>query len=685
MARQCPKPKRKRDATWFMDKVLLVEAQRSGKVLNEDDMLNQSVEEMSYSEKTHLKAQQIRPTLYDGSVIAKETNVISIVDFEETLMLEEESRSKMILKQSDPKVLEKKVNIKPINYAELNRLSKYFVNIFISQKELSNEQAFRLKTSDLILTNMLLRLSKLRLLRNFLSSIELAMQLNKEIFQKNNTFLNQTEPLFDQLFELNNLKVEIQAKDIKVKKLKANIKCLNKTSTTNNVKKDIDEIETINIELEHKDKNNREAHIYYLKHTMEQAAIIWEIVKQAKLLNPLDSAPYPACKYVKMIQELLGYVRDTCPDIHKPSEKVIAPINKKKIVSSMNDARHELCFLKFVSDMNASSKSKSVKKAKKKEEWKPTGKVYTKIRYNWRLTGWTFTLVGNAFPLNRIITTNKVPLREPITLEVVAQESILTKVVQIILWYLDSRCSKHMTGDRSQFTNFIHKFLDTVKFGNDQIVMIIGYDDYQIGNITISRVYYVEGLGHNLFSVGQFYDSDLEVAFRKHAFFVRNLEGKSKKQSYKPKSEDTNLETLYLLHMDLCWPMRVASISGKKYILIIVYDHSRFTWVNFLASKHEALDFIIKFLKMIQVRLNTPVMKKCDLSYLYVFGALCYPNNYTEDLGRLQAKADIGLGFQSMTHVTSSSGLVPNPILQPPCIPPPRDDWNCLFQPMFDE
>ncbi|GKA30600.1 retrovirus-related pol polyprotein from transposon TNT 1-94 [Tanacetum coccineum] len=81
--------------------------------------------------------------------------------------------------------------------------------------------------------------------------------------------------------------------------------------------------------------------------------------------------------------------------------------------------------------------------------------------------------------------------------------------------------------------------------------------------------------------------------------------GKSKKQSHKPKSEDTNQEKLYLIHMDLCGPMRVASVNGKKYILFIVDDYSRFTWVKFLASKDEAPDFIIKFLKMIQIRLNT--------------------------------------------------------------------------------
>ncbi|GJS89919.1 retrovirus-related pol polyprotein from transposon TNT 1-94 [Tanacetum coccineum] len=185
--------------------------------------------------------------------------------------------------------------------------------------------------------------------------------------------------------------------------------------------------------------------------------------------------------------------------------------------------------------------------------------------------------------------------------------------------------------------------------------------DYQIGNVTISRVYYVEGLGHNLFSIGQFYDSNLGVAFCQHTCFIRNLEGvdlltgsrgnnlytlslgdmmasspisrhglvrglpklkfkkdhlcsacamgKIKKKPHIPKSEDTNQEKLYLLHMDLCGPMGVASVNGKKYILVIIDDYSRFTWVKCLRSKDEALDFIIKFLKMIQVRLKVLVRR----------------------------------------------------------------------------
>ncbi|GJS14313.1 retrovirus-related pol polyprotein from transposon TNT 1-94 [Tanacetum coccineum] len=85
--------------------------------------------------------------------------------------------------------------------------------------------------------------------------------------------------------------------------------------------------------------------------------------------------------------------------------------------------------------------------------------------------------------------------------------------------------------------------------------------------------------------------------------------GKIKKKRYKPKSKDTNQEKLYLSHMDLCRPMRVASDNGKKYIIVIIDDYSRFTWVKCLRSKDEAPNFIIKFLKMIQVRLKVPVRR----------------------------------------------------------------------------
>ncbi|GJT38282.1 retrovirus-related pol polyprotein from transposon TNT 1-94 [Tanacetum coccineum] len=83
--------------------------------------------------------------------------------------------------------------------------------------------------------------------------------------------------------------------------------------------------------------------------------------------------------------------------------------------------------------------------------------------------------------------------------------------------------------------------------------------------------------------------------------------GKSKKHTHTPKAEKTNLEVLNTLHMDLCRPMRVQIINGKKYILVIVDDYSRFTWVKFLRSKDETPEFVINFLKQIQVGLNKTV------------------------------------------------------------------------------
>nr|GFA52574.1 integrase, catalytic region, zinc finger, CCHC-type, peptidase aspartic, catalytic [Tanacetum cinerariifolium] len=98
-------------------------------------------------------------------------------------------------------------------------------------------------------------------------------------------------------------------------------------------------------------------------------------------------------------------------------------------------------------------------------------------------------------------------------------------LVEIVLFIVDSGCSKNMTRNLKLLINFMEKFLGTVKFGNDQITPILGYGDLVQGAVTIKEVYYVEGLNHNLFSVGQFCDADLEVAFRKSTCFFRDLKG----------------------------------------------------------------------------------------------------------------------------------------------------------------
>ncbi|GKC57767.1 retrovirus-related pol polyprotein from transposon TNT 1-94, partial [Tanacetum coccineum] len=159
--------------------------------------------------------------------------------------------------------------------------------------------------------------------------------------------------------------------------------------------------------------------------------------------------------------------------------------------------------------------------------------------------------------------------------------------------------------------------------------------------------YYVEGLNHNLFSVGQFCDADLEVDFRKSTCYIRDLKGndiltvnfdsinllskndiviglpklkffkyhlfsscdlgKAKRKSFHTKTTPSSKRRLQLLHMDLCGPMRVESINGKKYVIVIVNDYSRYTWTHFLRSKDETPDVLIDFLRLVQRRLHAQV------------------------------------------------------------------------------
>ncbi|GJX53067.1 hypothetical protein Tco_0281436 [Tanacetum coccineum] len=163
-----------------------------------------------------------------------------------------------------------------------------------------------------------------------------------------------------------------------------------------------------------------------------------------------------------------------------------------KCKQCMFDTNHDVCFIDFVNDVNVRSKSKTAKQSQQYNIWKPTGKVFTEIGYKWKPTGKRFTLIGNPFPLTRFTSTKVVPLKET------TSHSVETHKPEIKVY---SRRPKQV------------KSIGTIRFGNDQIAKIIGYGDYQLGKVTISRVYYVEGLGHNLFSVGQFCNSDLEVAF----------------------------------------------------------------------------------------------------------------------------------------------------------------------------
>ncbi|GJU22654.1 retrovirus-related pol polyprotein from transposon TNT 1-94 [Tanacetum coccineum] len=866
------------------------------------------------------KAQQLEPKLYDGNII-KNTSAIVIPNFEETLMLAEESRSKMLLKQKNPMMLEMKVNTTPVDYAVLNQLSQDFETRFVQQTELSTEQAFWSQNSvnslDPTLSSRPTKVevpkelpkvsmvnTSLKKLKHHLagfnvinkdivniimnSSVDNASVnvhecekclkletellnkkdfIEKEIYDKlDNSVSNQSAPSFDQYFEFNEIKALSQEKDMVIKKLKERIKYVSGKMNEEKIKKDLEEIETINIELVHrvskliaenehvkqtykqlyesikparirskeqcddlinqvnlksveisylnaslqekvlvitalKDDlrklkgkalvddavtkhtidpetlkidvepitpkllNKKTPHSAYIKHTQEEAAVLKDLVEHVKLNYPLDHSLESACRYTKLIQELLTNISKTCPSINNSSEKLVAvtPKNKdKRGVNLSNSAsrsqpsgnikkdkiqqtpssttknkhsklnaiskllcvkcngcmlsdNHDSCVLDFINNVSALVKSKSVKK------------------------------IENTCPLIRITITAEVPLRKPTALESDTPKPVVTLV--------------YSRKPRKPKTN--------VPVSKSKVVQIV------LWNVTISRVYYVEGLGHNLFSVGQFCDSNLEVAFRQHTYFIRNLEGvdlltgsrdnnlytlslgdmmasspicllskaskTNKKKPHKPKSEDTNQEKLYVLHMYLCGPMRVASVNGKKYILVIVDDYSRFTWVKCLRSKDEAPYFIIKFLKMIQVRLKVPIRRiridngtefvnqtlseyyekvgishetsvACSLQQnsvverrnhtlieaaytmliyakapLFLWAEAVATASFDELTAMASEHSSSGPALHEMTPAIISLGLVPNPPPSTPFVPPSRTDWDILFQPLFDE
>nr|GFA07372.1 Gag-Pol polyprotein [Tanacetum cinerariifolium] len=172
----------------------------------------------------------------------------------------------------------------------------------------------------------------------------------------------------------------------------------------------------------------------------------------------------------------------------------------------------------------------------------------------------------------------------------------LGNLVEIVLFIVDSGCSKYMTGNLKLLINFVEKFLGTVKFGNDQIAPILGYGDLVQGDVTVKRVYYVEGLNHNLFSVGQFCDADLEVAFKKTTCYIRDLKGNDLLTGchgtdlYSITLQDTNCPN------PICLMARAT--SSQAWLWHRRLSHLNFDTINFL-SKNEIVVGLpkLKFVK----------------------------------------------------------------------------------------
>ncbi|GJS20416.1 retrovirus-related pol polyprotein from transposon TNT 1-94 [Tanacetum coccineum] len=628
----------------------------------------------------------------------------------------------------------------------------------------------------------------------------------------------------------------VQDKNITICKLKDIIKLIREKSKEENVNYDYGEIETKNVELENsvaklisenkrlcneinhvkqvfkeqfdsikkirvrtKEKSDSLIDKLNLKSAKnkdlkaqiqdkEQANILRGIVEQAKAKQPLDNALDFACKHAQRIQELLVYVRDTCPNAIKFSAKKVAvtpknnvkkvrfaepltsssnikhlgssttsdsnthvlsptglkcstsncgskptsnkkndrisrtpsrnmknkveaqprKVNKKNSIvepirdvdvkhsllnansepiyatckKSMFDGVHDMCLLDFVE--NVISRTKSAKKHKKQNIWKPTGHVFTEVGLKWKPTGRTFTIVGKSCPSTRITSANVVPPKKTTSNSIEAQKpkikvySRKPKNVKNV-GYLD--CS--LVSGLWIFETYDREPLSAHKLS--------GKCDY-LKSILRSR-------DTNLYKIS------LDDMLKTSSIYLLSKASKTKSWLWYRRLSHLNFGTLNKLAKDGL-ARGIPRLKFQK-------EHM---------TKDEAPEAIIKCIKNIQVRLNVTVRNvQTDNGTEFVnqtlrkfyenIGishqtsvdrtphALCYPTNDNDDMGKLDAKADIstflttmaseqfslGPGLHSMTPATSSSGLVPNPVSQQPCIPPPRDDWDHLFQPMFDE
>ncbi|GKC08005.1 retrovirus-related pol polyprotein from transposon TNT 1-94 [Tanacetum coccineum] len=454
-------------------------------------------------------------------------------------------------------------------------------------------------------------------------NLQLKYQHLQENFGNNKSQTSQDVPEFDSFFRIKNLETQLQEKDNVIRNLKAQVSKMNDKSCETYNAKDvtalIEQNECVRVELEkvkqhykelydsikitrvrsreqtstmlneieslkaqlkskvscvtsdsvkpkvlapdmyaidvkpipHPLKNNRSAHLNYINHLKESVKTVRETVEEARVAKPLDNALSYACQYTKLSQELLEYVIGTClksfneRDYKAPS----TPVTRKKQVT-FNDKPGT----SSISSSTDASRSKPKSNTKKNRILLCDSDLEIAFRkhscFVHDMNG-VDLLKGSRSTNLYTISLDDMMKSSPVCL--------LSKASKTKSWLW-------------------HHRLNHLNFGtiND-----------------LARKDLVRGLPR--------------LKFEKDHLCSACQLGKSKKYSHKPKSENTNMEVLHTIHMDLCGPMRVQGINGKKYILVIVDDYSRFTWVKFLRSKDETPEFVINFLKQIQVGLNKTV------------------------------------------------------------------------------
>ncbi|GJZ69948.1 retrovirus-related pol polyprotein from transposon TNT 1-94 [Tanacetum coccineum] len=607
MYKHCTKPKRKWDNSWFKDKVLLVQAQANGKILHEEELVfladpGTTEGQATQTVITHNAAYQADDLdAYDSDCDELNTAKVSLMlnlshygsdalaevhnpDNVDNNMTNQGVQVMLSFEQSN--VVNHSVtkitsdsNIIPYshqvtNCANINLENKSVNYTLTAELERHKEQVKVLKEGQNV---------DLKSKDNISDSCEYPscrptkVEVPKEL--PNVSMVNTS---------LKKLKHHLAGFDVVVKeRTRTTATAITEGSNINEdkVKKDLEEIETINIELDHK-VSKLIAENEHLKQTYKQ---LYDSIKptQIRSKEQCDALVSQVNQKSVEISDLNVRVKPSTsasgsqPSGNTKKDKIQqTPSSTQKNKHSklnanfkllyvkcngcMRSNNHDFCVLDFINDVNTRDKSKSIKKTSKRKVWKPTGKVFTNIRYTWRPTSRTFTIIGNACPLTRITTTAEVPLRKPTALESDTPKPVVTLVY--------SRKPRKSKTNGSIVSDVPSSSLDECRSSK----LLSDWDCYNL-----------KGLGHNLFSVRQFYDSNLKVAFRQHTCFIRNLEG----VDLLIRSRGNNLYTLSLGDIMVSSPICLLSKASKT------------------KSNDEAPDFIIKFLRMIQVWLKVLVRR----------------------------------------------------------------------------
>ncbi|GKE04171.1 retrovirus-related pol polyprotein from transposon TNT 1-94, partial [Tanacetum coccineum] len=242
-----------------------------------------------------------------------------------------------------------------------------------------------------------------------------------------------------------------------------------------------------------------------------------------------------------------------------------------------------------------------------------------------------------------------------------------------------------MTGDRSRLRNFVKSFIGTVRFGNDHFGAIMGYGDYIIGKSVISKQIQV-GLNKTVRNIRtdngtEFVNKDLTDYYERVGIFHQKTVPRTPQQNGVVERQNRTL------------------VEAARTMLIFS-KAPMFLWAEVVATACYTQNRSLIHTRHCKTPYELVHDKKPDLTFFRVFGALCYPTNDSEDLGKLQPTADIGIfvGYapsrkgnttkepdELWKTIHISSGLVPNPVPAAPYVPPTNKDLEILFQPMFDE